>query len=688
MKKFFRGATFYIVLFLVIVVIIGFLNNQPSDTVTLQTSEFIKNVEDDNIASVLIQEDEVKGTLRDSGQKFEAYIPNILGLPIGQELMAKVQAGKIVDLDGKPPQETLAIFNILTPVIMILLFVVFWFVFMQNSQGGGNRVMSFGKSRAKLHKDDDAKKITFADVAGLDEEKEEMQEVVDFLRAPRKYIDLGARIPKGILMVGPPGTGKTYLTRAVAGEAGVPFFSISGSDFVEMFVGVGASRVRDLFENAKKNSPCIIFIDEIDAVGRKRGAGLGGGHDEREQTLNQLLVEMDGFSENESIIIIAATNRPDILDPALLRPGRFDREITVGLPDIEARKSILQVHAKNKPVSKLVNFKTVARGTPGFTPADLENLLNESAILAARNSERQISMKRIDEALTRMMMGVEKKSHIATERDRKITAYHEAGHAIMAKLLPNTEPVHQITIVKRGRAAGFVLRLPDNDDQHTTKSQMENSVMVALGGRIAEKIIFKDFSTGASSDLNHVSKVVRAMVTKYGMSENLSQMSYDTGGEVFIGRDMGHTKEFSDQVQAEIDREISKIVDALYERAYMLINDNLDKLESVAQTLLEFETINGEEFDAVFERGISAVEEIRAQNDGLMDTAIFKENAEDIADKAAERPEPPRVEKAEPLADGRQKDDSKAPAEQPIDEAAVAEAQLQDSENGDDQSLE
>ncbi len=680
MKKFFRGATFYIVLFLVIVVVIGFLNNRPSDIVTLQTSEFIRHVENDNIASILIQEDEVRGTLKNGGQKFETYIADILSLPIGQELMAKVQAGKIAELDGKRPQETLAIFNILTPIIMILLFVVFWFVFMQNSQGGGNRVMSFGKSRAKLHKDDDAKKITFADVAGLDEEKEEMQEVVDFLRAPRKYIDLGARIPKGILMVGPPGTGKTYLTRAVAGEAGVPFFSISGSDFVEMFVGVGASRVRDLFENAKKNSPCIIFIDEIDAVGRKRGAGLGGGHDEREQTLNQLLVEMDGFSENESIIIIAATNRPDILDPALLRPGRFDREITVGLPDIEARKSILKVHAKNKPVSKLVNFKTVARGTPGFTPADLENLLNESAILAARNDERQIGMKRIDEALTRMMMGVEKKSHIATERDRKITAYHEAGHAIMAKLLPNTEPVHQITIVKRGRAAGFVLRLPDNDDQHTTKSQMENSVMVALGGRIAEKIIFKDFSTGASSDLNHVSKVVRAMVTKYGMSENLSQMSYDTGGEVFIGRDMGHTKEFSDQVQAEIDREISKIVDALYDKAYMLISDNLDKLESVAQTLLEFETINGEEFDAVFERGISAVEEIRAQNDGEMDATIFKESDEDIADKAAERPEPPVVEKAEPLVDGRRQTESEASA----DEATDAERQSRHSESDDE----
>ncbi len=645
MKKFFRGATFYILLFLVIVLIIGFLNNKPSGVVTLQTSEFINYLNNDQIDSIDIQEDEVKGVLSD-GRSFETYIPHLISNPIGIELLQKVQAGDVKSLDGKRPQETLAIFNILAPIIMIGLFVVFWFLFMQNSQGGGNRVMSFGKSRAKLHKEDDAKKITFADVAGLDEEKEELQEVVDFLRAPKKYLELGARIPKGILMVGPPGTGKTYLTRAVAGEAGVPFFSISGSDFVEMFVGVGASRVRDLFENAKKNSPCIIFIDEIDAVGRKRGAGLGGGHDEREQTLNQLLVEMDGFSENESIIIIAATNRPDILDPALLRPGRFDREITVGLPDILARKAILEVHAKNKPVSKQVNFKTVARGTTGFTPADLENLLNESAILAARNNEHHINMKRIDEALTRLMMGVEKKSHIATERDRKITAYHEAGHAIMAKLLPNTEPVHQITIVKRGRAAGFVLRLPDNDDQHMTKSQMENRIMVALGGRIAEKVIFQDVSAGASSDLDHVTKVARAMVTKYAMSDNLSQMSYDTGREVFIGRDMGHTKEFSEQVQAEIDREISRIVDGLYEKALTLIKDNIDKLESVAETLLEFETINGEEFDAVFERGMSAVQEIRDRNEGEMDTTIFRESEEDIADRQPPSTPPPTVVKA------------------------------------------
>ncbi len=682
MKKYFKGATFYILLFFVIVLIIGFLNNKPADIVKLQTSEFINYLQSDQIALVKMQEDEVEGVLKD-GQKFEAYIPNLISDPIGIELVKKVQAGKIDKLDGEPRQETLAIFNILAPIIMIGLFVVFWFLFMQNSQGGGNRVMSFGKSRAKLHKEDDAKKITFADVAGLDEEKEEMQEVVDFLGAPQKYLELGARIPKGILMIGPPGTGKTYLTRAVAGEAGVPFFSISGSDFVEMFVGVGASRVRDLFENAKKNSPCIIFIDEIDAVGRKRGAGLGGGHDEREQTLNQLLVEMDGFSENESIIIIAATNRPDILDPALLRPGRFDREITVGLPDIEARKAILEVHAKNKPVSRRINFKTVARGTPGFTPADLENLLNESAILAARNNERQIGMKRIDEALTRMMMGVEKKSHIATERDRKITAYHEAGHAIMAKLLPETEPVHQITIVKRGRAAGFVLRLPNNDDQHTTKSQMENSIMVALGGRIAEKIIFQDVSAGAVSDLEHVTKVARAMVTQFAMSDNLSQMSYHSGGEVFIGRDMGHTKEFSDQIQAEIDREISRIVDGLYERALSLMKENVDKLENVAQTLLEFETINGEEFDAVFERGSSAVQEIRDANEGEMDTTIFKESAEDIADRQPPAAPAPVVVKAVKKRSETPAVEEKAPVDAPPDDDKATETVEQPAEEDD-----
>ncbi len=632
MKKIFRGASFYIVLLIIVFIFISLFYNQNEQTIILQTSEFVKQIEANNVDSVLFQEDTVHGTLKD-GQIFETYVPNLVGSQVGQKVFDELEKGNIKELDGKRAQETLAIFNILAPIVMIILFLIFWFVFMQNSQGGGGKVMSFGKSRARLHKADEKQKITFADVAGLDEEKEELAEVVDFLRAPKKYTDLGARIPKGILMVGPPGTGKTYLTKACAGEANVPFFSISGSDFVEMFVGVGASRVRDLFENAKKNSPCIVFIDEIDAVGRKRGAGLGGGHDEREQTLNQLLVEMDGFSENQGIIIIAATNRADILDPALLRPGRFDRQITVGYPDVEARKKILAVHAEKKPIAESVDLKTVARATAGFTPADLENLLNESAILTARNNQEKITMKRIDDALTKIMMGVEKKSHIATENDRKVTAYHEAGHALLAKLLPNTEPVHQITIIRRGQAEGFVLRLPDNDDQHMTKSQMESRIMVALGGRLAEKIIFKDVSTGASSDLEHVTKVARAMVTKYAMSENLSQMSYDTGGEVFIGRDMSHAKEISEQVQAEIDREISLIVDTLHEKAFRLLNDNVDKLHIVAKTLLEYETINGEEFNAVFEKGMDAVAEIRAKHDGQMASAVFGEVEEKVEEK-------------------------------------------------------
>ncbi len=635
MKKFFRGASFYILLLIVVFVLISLFYNQTDKTLILETSAFNNELKAGNVSEVLIQEDTVQGSLKD-GQLFETYVPNLISSRIGDELFERMDKGEIKTLDGKRAQETLAIFNILAPILMIVLFLVFWFVFMQNSQGGGGRVMSFGKSRARLHKADDENKITFADVAGLDEEKEELAEVVDFLRTPKKYQNLGARIPKGILMVGPPGTGKTYLTRACAGEADVPFFSISGSDFVEMFVGVGASRVRDLFENAKKNSPCIVFIDEIDAVGRKRGAGLGGGHDEREQTLNQLLVEMDGFTENQGIIIIAATNRADILDPALLRPGRFDRQIRVGYPDVDAREKILAVHAKKKPIADTVKLKTVARATSGFTPADLENLLNEAAILTARNNQAKITMKRIDDAFTKILMGVEKKSHIATEKDKKITAYHEGGHALLAKLLPNTEPVHQITIIRRGQAEGFVLRLPDNDDQHQTKSQMENSIMVALGGRLAEKIIFKDVSTGASSDLQHVTKVARAMVTKYAMSENLSQMSYDTGGEVFLGRDMSHAKEISEQVQAEIDREISVIVDRLYEKALRLLEDNVDKLHLIAETLIEFETINGEEFDAIFEGGVEAVRAIREKNDGKMAASVFEE--------ANDEPEPESID--------------------------------------------
>ena len=408
---------------------------------------------------------------------------------------------------------------------LLLLFgmLVLWFVFMNQSQGGGGKVMNFGKSKAKVHKDDEKTRVTFKDVAGLNEEKEDLQEVVDFLKNPKKYIDLGARIPKGILMVGPPGTGKTYLSRAVAGEAGVPFFSISGSDFVEMFVGVGASRVRDLFEQAKKNAPAIIFIDEIDAVGRKRGAGLGGGHDEREQTLNQLLVEMDGFGVNQGIIIMAATNRPDILDPALLRPGRFDREIVVGAPDVKGREAIFKVHSKNKPLSDDVKPEVLARRTPGFTPADIENIMNEAAILTARKREKEIHMDTIEEAITKVMVGVAKKSRVISEKDRKLTAYHEGGHAVCMHILKNVNPVHQVTIVPRGRAGGFTEPLPKEDQMYGTKKEIEETIIMALGGRVAEELVLDDISTGASNDLERVTQTARAMVTKYGMSENLGQ---------------------------------------------------------------------------------------------------------------------------------------------------------------------
>lgn len=469
--------------------------------------------------------------------------------------------------------------------------------------------MSFGKNRAKLYKDDERTKITFQDVAGLDEEKEELQEIVDFLRSPKKYMDLGARIPKGVLMVGPPGTGKTYLTKAVAGEAGVPFFSISGSDFVEMFVGVGASRVRDLFEQAKKSSPCIIFIDEIDAVGRRRGAGLGGGHDEREQTLNQLLVEMDGFGVNEGVIIVAATNRPDILDPALLRPGRFDRQIVVGAPDIKGREAILKVHSKGKPLARDVDLRVLARRTPGFTPADIENLMNEAALLTARRGEKVIEMEVVEEAITKVIAGIEKKSRVISDKERKLTAYHEAGHAVVARLLPDSDPVHQVSIIPRGRTGGFTMILPTEDKYYATKTEMENIIVHLLGGRIAEKLVLNDISTGAQNDLQKVTSIARAMVTKYGMSEKLGSLSFSDEEEVFVGRDFHSTKNYSESIAAEIDKEIRRIVDEAHERTERLLTENMDKLHAVAQALLITETLDAEQFEMIFSGKITVDEE-------------------------------------------------------------------------------
>ncbi|NLB41728.1 MAG: ATP-dependent zinc metalloprotease FtsH, partial [Clostridiales bacterium] len=482
---------------------------------------------------------------------------------------------------------------------MIIIFIIFWFVFMQQAQGGGNKVMSFGKSRARLHQDD-KNQITFDNVAGADEEKDELKEIVEFLKNPKKFIELGARIPKGVLLVGPPGTGKTLLAKAVSGEAGVPFFSISGSDFVEMFVGVGASRVRDLFEQAKKSAPCIVFIDEIDAVGRHRGAGMGGGHDEREQTLNQLLVEMDGFAVNEGIIILAATNRPDILDPALLRPGRFDRRVVVGVPDVKGREEIIKVHSRGKPLAKEVDLKVLAKRTPGFTGADIENMLNEAAILAARRDIKEIGMSEMEEAITRVLAGPEKKSRIVTEKDKRLVAYHEAGHAVVAKLLPNTDPVHQVSIVPRGQAGGYTLTLPKEDKSYISRSELEDEITMLLGGRVAEHLILNDISTGASNDIQRASQIARKMVTEYGMSDKLGPISYNSQGEVFLGRDYGHTQSYSEDIASLIDEEVRRLVQQGFNHAKQLLQENINRLHNVAEALLEREKLEAEEFEEIF----------------------------------------------------------------------------------------
>ena len=623
LKKFFRGASFYILIFIIIVMIVQFYGRVPQEKLEFDISELITQLNNKNVAQIHFIDNRVEGVLKADGQQFQAYIPRVIATDtfVAKYILPAVEEGEL-KLTGEPPAGTPWFIDILPSVFMVLIFVVFWFVFMQQSQGGGSRVMSFGKSKAKLHKEDAKKKVTFEDVAGLDEEKEELKEIVDFLKNPRKYIELGARIPKGVLMVGPPGTGKTYLSRAVAGEAGVPFFSISGSDFVEMFVGVGASRVRDLFEQAKKNSPCIVFIDEIDAVGRKRGAGLGGGHDEREQTLNQLLVEMDGFGINEGIIIIAATNRPDILDPALLRPGRFDRQVVVGIPDIKGREAILKVHSKNKPLADDVDLKVLARRTPGFTPADLENLLNEAALLSARMNNKRIHMDTLEEAITKVIAGPEKRSRVISEKDKKLTAYHEAGHAVVASLLPNTDLVHQVTIIPRGRAGGFTMILPKEDKYYMTKTEMEERIVHLLGGRVAEQLILNEISTGAQNDLQRTTEIARNMVTRYGMSKNLGPMTYGTGEEVFLGKDLTAKKDYSEEVAAQIDREIRDIIDNAYGRAEKLLSENIDKLHEVANALLQRETLNADEFEIVFKEGLEALERKEKQKEGQTDKKV------------------------------------------------------------------
>ena len=505
-----------------------------------------------------------------------------------------------------PPEESWLL--TLLPYLIIFAAMFIFFMIMTNqaaaNSGGGSKMMNFGKSRARRMSDDPAKRVKFSDVAGLQEEKEELEEIVDFLRAPKKYTQLGARIPKGVLLVGPPGTGKTLLAKAIAGEAGVPFFSISGSDFVEMFVGVGASRVRDLFEEAKKNAPCIIFIDEIDAVARRRGTGMGGGHDEREQTLNQMLVEMDGFGVNEGIIVMAATNRVDILDPAIMRPGRFDRKVVVGRPDVRGREEILGVHAKNKPLGDDVDLKQIAQTTAGFTGADLENLLNEAAIIAAKENRAYIKQDDIKKSFVKVGIGAEKKSRVISEKEKKITAYHESGHAILFHVLPDVGPVHTVSIIPTGvGAAGYTMPLPGEDEMFNTKGKMLQDIMVSLGGRIAEEIIFGDVTTGASQDIKHASKVARAMVTQYGMSEKVGMIDYGSDDdEVFIGRDFGHVRAYSDEVTASIDAEVKRIIDECYEKAKNIILEHRDVLESCTALLIEKEKIGQEEFEALFQK--------------------------------------------------------------------------------------
>ncbi|MDU5223825.1 MAG: ATP-dependent zinc metalloprotease FtsH [Finegoldia magna] len=604
MKKVTKSLAIYLVPIILIAFFVTMTQNNTLSTKYFTVNEMIVNVKKDNVKEIVARGNDIKGVLKDSKRTpFRMYMPpEMWEVFYNNYLKESVENNKIVLKTEKDPGKPWYV-DIMPTILIIVGLGIIWFMFMNQTQNSGNsKAMNFGKSKAKLNQDS-KEKVVFADVAGLKEEKEELMEIVDFLKNPSKYIDIGARIPKGVLLVGPPGTGKTYLSRAVAGEAKVPFFSISGSDFVEMFVGVGASRVRDLFEQAKKNAPCIIFIDEIDAVGRKRGAGLGGGHDEREQTLNQLLVEMDGFGKNEGVIVMSATNRPDILDKALLRPGRFDRTIYVGLPDVRERLEILKVHTKNKKLKSDVDLENIAKTTTGFSPADLENLCNEAALLAARNNEAEISNEVFKEASIKVVAGPEKKSQVVIEKERVLTAYHESGHAIVSGFLEDNDKVHMITIIPRGRAGGFTAYLPQEDAKFMTKRQMQHKLISLLGGRAAEEVVLDDISTGASNDIERATKIAHAMVTKYGMSKRLGPMMY--GGddaEVFLGEELGKNKQYSDKIAYEIDSEMRELIDEAYNKALNILNENIDLLHALANRLLEKETIGQEEFEAIFDK--------------------------------------------------------------------------------------
>ncbi len=600
MKNGIKSLAIWLIIGVILIVVISSIMENSNNKMTY--SELIENIEEGNVSSVQLSAggQSAKITLNDNNKTVkQVNIPSLDSFVTYAEQYIK--NGNLA-LDEESESIWITILSLITPFGLLIIFLVFWFFMMNpgNNQGG-NKTMTFGKSRARMINTAEKNKITFDDVAGVDEEKEELEEIVEFLKNPKKYTDMGARIPKGVLLVGQPGTGKTLLAKAVAGEAGVPFFIISGSDFVEMFVGVGASRVRDLFEQAKRNAPCIIFIDEIDAVGRQRGAGLGGGHDEREQTLNQLLVEMDGFSANEGVIVLAATNRPDVLDKALLRAGRFDRQIVVGAPDVKAREQILEVHSKKKRLADDVDLRIIAKNTSGFAGADLENVLNEAALLAARRNKTEIGMQEIEDAMVKVTMGPEKKTKVRSDHEKKLVAYHEAGHAVVSKFLPTQDPVHEISIVPRGMAGGYTMYRPTEDKSFMSKTAMEEQIISLLGGRVAEALILNDISTGASNDIERASQIARSMVTVYGMSSRLGTIMYGQGqGEVFLGRDLAQTKNYSEETAAVIDEEVKAIIDRAYNTAKEILAANIDKLHIVAGILLEKEKIDGEEFDRVF----------------------------------------------------------------------------------------
>lgn len=631
MNKFFKNVLFYLLIIMVIIWMFDLYGEKNSKPADISYTSFMQHVQQDEIKQVTIVDNVISGKLKD-GKEFSTVAPN------DSKLVEKLEAKK-VDIKAELPPQPPWWMSILSSILPMLIIVGLWFMLMNQGGAGGGKVMNFGKSRARRY-DEEKLKITFKDVAGAEEAKQELEEVVEFLKHPQKYNDLGAKIPKGVLLYGPPGTGKTLLAKAVAGEAGVPFFSISGSDFVEMFVGVGASRVRDLFDQAKKSAPCIVFIDEIDAVGRQRGAGLGGGHDEREQTLNQLLVEMDGFSANEGIIMIAATNRPDILDPALLRPGRFDRQIVVDRPDIKGRTEILKVHVKGKPMGPDVNLDVIAQRTPGFTGADLSNLVNEAALLTARKDKKAINMPEMEEAAERVIMGPERKSRVISDKEKRLTAYHEGGHTIVGMLLEHTDPVHKVTIIPRGRAGGYTLSLPKEDKYYATRSEMLDELKVLLGGRVAEALVLKEISSGASNDLQRATQLARQMICEYGMSENIGPVTFGhRQDQVFLGRDIARDKDYSEEVAAEIDKEVRSFMEDAYAATEKLLSDNIDKLHVIAKALMEKETLEEEEINQLVKYGhiLTAEEKLQLVQQSVVDEETAAAPAAE-ADVKAETP--------------------------------------------------